>query len=722
MLDLTKVDPRFLELKYSEHQESAFVFRSLVFKIHTNGNLNTIKFVIDLKGELQLRINPKFTWGLIRNTVAKYYDWCRAKQEQRYSQFDLTSLISQQERKLVDNDLIYLWGLPYLLRINAYTGKEDEVKITHRPKQVTPVLVPKGRSRYSDKFYYLLHNGYIHPYALDNLPMVNQEEWLLPRKCLFDHPDDFIRYPLISKSLLDPKLRTIYDRSRPMGNFFLELMGQTLHRVSHDAKSHHFYGSRYLSYPQRHLIETIIAPLALRTNPDFIVRRHHERIVAKCENLTFDYWKAIVTGPITYKERRPNFPLNPYLNYELDTVRANDPSFSQDLSCDIYATLQDQRLVRTNVLPVEFLWRGMGSSEERRQEVRIAQEHGAYVDFYPEIASYLNPTIEGLMDAYRRHIKFYQSGILDRSLAQQNRNAYMAQASTQTLERAALENTILRPAGESEPPLSEPELFSPQLLLDKPQIAFEENPELIARTAYKPEIPPHNRNLSIDELEITLCDSDGHEIDPALALMAILPDNPDQSNYLENMPQELALRELKTSYQRKLATDLLLQHVPPINLGYSHETLATPGCLEVNIKGKVTEEKVRKALQHYLANEVSTKATHFMELVHDYYDEVYLAATQVIAMPTLRWYKCPVRSKAMSPLGLCRADGTIAEIRLNQILAHYPYNVMTSVASHELCHLGCLNHGPAFYLMLGALNPNANIISDSMGALGIVPI
>ena len=214
----------------------------------------------------------------------------------------------------------------------------------------------------------------------------------------------------------------------------------------------------------------------------------------------------------------------------------------------------------------------------------------------------------------------------------------------------------------------------------------------------------------------------GKRIRPALALMALLPDNPDQTNCLEHMPPQVALNELKTSYVRMVATDLLAQHVAKGNLSYAHETLATPGCLEVYLKGKVTPEKVRRVLQKFLAQEVSTKGTHFLECVHDYYDEIYLAAAQHLALPALRWYQRPVRSKAMSPLGLCKADGGLAEIRLNQILAHYPYNVITSVASHELCHIGCFNHGPAFYTLLSALNPDANTISDSLAGLGILPL
>lgn len=701
MLDLTKVDPRFLALKFSDHRESAFVYRDLTYQVHTNGNLGTIKFVIDLKGDLQVRLNPKFTWGLIQNTVAQYYEWCYKEQARRYAAFDLTSLKAQRGRSLQDNDLIYLWGLPYLIHINAYSGIDDQVHLRAPARQVTPVLVPKGRSRYSAKFYYLLHNGYIHKAALDNLPVLNQEQWLLPRKCLFAQPHDFIRYRLMSSALLDPKLRTIYDHSRPLGNFFFERMGHTLQLITRQAQNHQFYGCRYLSHPQRVLVEALIAPLASKGNPDFLVRRHHERMVAKCETLTSDYWKAIVTGPITYKEQRPNYPVNPYLTYERATVHADDPSFRSDLG--IWSNLHDQRLVRTAVPPVELLWRGFGSTDARRAQVRAAQAHGAYVSFYPDESNYQNFTLESLNAEYWREIKFYQCGQLDLAPAQRLRQVDPA---------SEVHNYCLLP----DPETVEPTYFDPCVVLSAPGLAFgAQNMDWV--NPYK-----GPGNLPLSELEMTLCDADGHEIDPALALMALLPDLPEQSNCLADMPAPLALRELKSSYLRMVATDLLAQHVARGNLSYAHETLATPGCLEIYIKGKVTPEKVRRAVLKFLAQEVSTKGTHFLECVHDYYDEIYLAAAQVIALPSLHWYQAPVRSKLMSPLGLCKAEGGPAEIRLNQMLAHFPYNVMTSVASHELCHLGCFNHGPAFYTMLSALNPNANTISDTMAGLGILPL
>ena len=729
MLDLTKVDPRFLALKFSDHQEKAFVYQDLTFKVHTNGNLATIKFVIDLKGDVQIRINPKFTWGLIQTTVARYYDWCLQEQVRRYSQFDLTSVKAQRTRTLVNQDLVYLWGLPYFIHLNPYSGQEERVAIRSRPSQVTPVLVPKGRSRYSAKFYYLLHHGYLHRAALDNLPVLNQEQWLLPRKCLWGNPHDFIRYPLLSQALLDPKLSAIYDRTRPLGNFLLEQVGSTLQLITRHAQAHFFYGSRFLSQPQRLLVEALIAPLAGKNNPDFMVRRHHERMVAKCETLTSDYWKAIVTGNITSKESSAHFPVNPFFSYDLSTINAQDPAFTPSLSLRIADHLKDQRLVR-NLPPVEVLWRGLGSSEERRAQVRAAQEHGAYVTFYPESSNYHNLTLESLSAEYQRQIKFYHSGCLDLAPAQRQRQE-------QGLAAAARAYSLL--PGPQEP--AEPPHFDPSLLLTQPQLAFgapATTPQALSLGAPAttsqtlglgaPATTPQAlgqsapANLPLSELELTLCDAHGHEIDPALALMALLPDNPEQANYLEQMPPQLALNELKTSYVRMVATDLLAQHVAKGNFSYAHETLVTPGCLEVYLKGKVTEDKVRRALQQFLAQEVSVKATHFLECVHAYYDEIYLAAAQHLKLPTLRWYQRPVRSKAMSPLGLCKADGGLAEIRLNQMLAHYPYNVMTSVASHELCHLGCFNHGPAFYTLLSALNPDANTISDALSGLGILPL
>ena len=53
--------------------------------------------------------------------------------------------------------------------------------------------------------------------------------------------------------------------------------------------------------------------------------------------------------------------------------------------------------------------------------------------------------------------------------------------------------------------------------------------------------------------------------------------------------------------------------------------------------------------------------------------------------------------------GNCSSKGVI---KLNTHLVKAPISVLDSVIAHELCHLEEMNHGRAFYALLGRLNPN----------------
>ena len=175
MLDLGKVDSRFLSVAWNEHPIEAFVFDNLEFKVRSNANLKNMKLAIDSTGMLEIRVNPKSSWGSIKDTVFRYYQWCAEQQSNILKQFDIVTYRAQKNRTFKTNDVIYIWGMPYLIEVKEDQGHEDELKII-RPRQIVPALVPKGQSRFSDKYAFLLRNGYINKKALYNLPILNQRQ------------------------------------------------------------------------------------------------------------------------------------------------------------------------------------------------------------------------------------------------------------------------------------------------------------------------------------------------------------------------------------------------------------------------------------------------------------------------------------------------------------------------------------------------------------------
>lgn len=85
--------------------------------------------------------------------------------------------------------------------------------------------------------------------------------------------------------------------------------------------------------------------------------------------------------------------------------------------------------------------------------------------------------------------------------------------------------------------------------------------------------------------------------------------------------------------------------------------------------------------------------------------ELFAARLQAL-VPRLRWLdRVPMwRQRYMTAQwGSCSAAGRLS---LNTHLAKVPRSLVDYVLLHELCHLRHLNHGPAFYALLGRHMPD----------------
>lgn len=145
-------------------------FKGLFIRIKAHRNRRQISFVVNTNGTLFIKIHPNHTYAHIKSAIAKNIDWCTKTLEDVTKRFDSVGFLNQKRCEYKTNDLIYLWGFPYLLDVRE--GSDEPKTSMILPKQVVMGLVENGSSRYHDKFKFLLDTYYLNETILDNLPVV----------------------------------------------------------------------------------------------------------------------------------------------------------------------------------------------------------------------------------------------------------------------------------------------------------------------------------------------------------------------------------------------------------------------------------------------------------------------------------------------------------------------------------------------------------------------
>ena len=153
-IDLSTVKAPFLRQSYSQYPLERFYFRDIEFRVKTNRNLRKLKLVIDTSGYVVMKTNPTYRWVDIREMIRGHYNWCKEHLESMTSSYDQVSFHCQKKRTFRTNDLVYVWGQPYLILV-VEDEPHNSIGIT-RPKQLIPTLVPKGSSRFGAKAAKLL--------------------------------------------------------------------------------------------------------------------------------------------------------------------------------------------------------------------------------------------------------------------------------------------------------------------------------------------------------------------------------------------------------------------------------------------------------------------------------------------------------------------------------------------------------------------------------------
>ena len=120
--------------------------------------------------------------------------------------------------------------------------------------------------------------------------------------------------------------------------------------------------------------------------------------------------------------------------------------------------------------------------------------------------------------------------------------------------------------------------------------------------------------------------------------------------------------------------------------------------VDARLEGELAAATVRRALDRWRRGEALALMTPKLE---SYARALGLKPPQVrVRVNSGRW-------------GSCSADGSI---RMNARLIAHEERLVDYVCAHEACHLIEMNHGPAFYALLGRLMPDHRARSQALKA------
>ena len=485
--------------------------------------------------------------------------------------YDTVSYLAQKQRTFKENDLIYVWGLPYFLHVE--TGADEERLEFTKPQQVILGRVPYGTSRYTERFHALARKGYLNPEALRSLPWVIEGRLVLPKHCQW-HDIKHLNMPLQIGSEI---------------NIYYSEFARTMQQTLDDWQQQKLFGSRFLSDPSRQMC----LRLFYEYYHDFLLKNPKPRlndwlsVETNVENRLNSMDKGIFTGSIVCEPHHRLYLLDPLLSPEQDKVLVQEPLLSFNIGENLKSTVG----VRTEVPP-------------------------AHLSSAPVMHYYEMP------DEFRLSDLIWQRALF------------------------ALGD-------------------SPAALQAKERGLYQD----------------------LRGNETSLFTLDGCEIDPALAVIAYLPDDPSVAN---TEPEELNLKQVERlaggTFVDLEATKFIAKHYQRQNMPYFHRTLVKPG---------VYQERLAIALR-----------------------------AMPMSQPNLgfgRWID-HLEVRKMKPLGQYRWHQGRSDIRLNRRLVHYPISVMASILNHELCHMPFPNHSKNFQTILFLHCPAADAISDSIVRLAILPL
>lgn len=679
LIDLEKANPALFEHPFSKYPIDTIIYRDIKFHMLTNRNLRQLKLVVAQNGDMILKINPRFTWRTIYGTVVEYYKWCNDHLKDSMEAYDNVTFLAQNKRTFKTNDIIFLWGLPYLLCVDENT--ETESVGFRRPKQIMPTLVPKGTSRYSDKVAMLCRSGYINKEALESLPIFNQGIMILPKHCLWDKIEAFdydrakeavpgwdgsSSYRTVNPIMArDSALRT---KTPHTGNYYLDAFAAMMQLTQDNLLSRRdYFGSRMLSAPERLILENVIKQFSDHTRAEDFDPETLNMIIGRSEMATAPYMKEVLKGCITNKSEL--YPKEPLLQYDFEAARKVDAKSS--LSLD--ENFADRTGIRSDQPHARILESFSPKTLEfvsKARTLMIENKKVPTMMFYPDPKDYISMSRKELEQELKLQLDFYQTGRL---------GCYIKLA---TLTYQA-----------------------PNALAHQ---------ELTEQTLAQSARPVNDNALPLEDLELTFMSTDGHEVEPSCALIGYLPDTPQSINVMDAMNPAVAQGQSTETWGAKIAGDILARRRNPPKVRHFSSTLVRPGTLRIGLTGAADPVKVKEQVDKFIRNSTVRLAINFLNNIRPQYIQAYNNTARHYRMDPIVWVG-KVDVVKMKPLGQCRSrESNNPEVRLSPHLAMYPVNLLTAVIQHELCHLTMYNHSKIFHYMLSILCPESDRICNAM--------
>lgn len=177
-----------------------FYYRDLEFKVDYNKRRKRLKLILNSRTGM-FTIHAMTASPRNIDTFCQLIDGCLNNMITDYHQvlkkMDQVSQHALHKRNYKENDLFYIWGLPYILEINPNSSIESV--FTTEPELVVQNAILKEQSRFAEKYEILRSRGYYHPQALANVPKLENGYLTLPKQCLLKSES----YPLYLKNFFD---------------------------------------------------------------------------------------------------------------------------------------------------------------------------------------------------------------------------------------------------------------------------------------------------------------------------------------------------------------------------------------------------------------------------------------------------------------------------------------------------------------------------------------